>query len=333
MQIRPIDLGSDDELRRFYDVAVAVRAFERPHFVPSTFADVAAAMRHDDPGERQLHWGLWEGAELVGLVTAWLPLDDNVETMWGEVSVHPDQRRRGYGARGLVHLVEQAKTLGRSRIVGAAHYPPTRSIDHPYRLFLENNGFRLGNVQLSRLLELPVSDTLLDELAAEAAAAYRDNYRVDTFEEVPEPLLPSLCAVMNRVATDAPTGEIEWEPESLTPTRYLWTVVKEAERGRRRLTSVAIDRDTGEVAAYTELILAPDITRAHQSGTLVDARHRGRRLGLAVKVANLQAVQERHADRVDIVTSNAAENPWMVAINDRLGFQPVEIEGEFYRQL
>ena len=96
---------------------------------------------------------------------------------------------------------------------------------------------------------------------------------------------------------------------------------------------MAIEESSGDVVAFTELGLAPDITRAHQWGTLVMTGHRGHRLGLAVKVASLGALQTDHPERVDIVTGNAHDNPWMVSINERLGFRPIELGLAFYRTL
>ena len=70
-----------------------------------------------------------------------------------------------------------------------------------------------------------------------------------------------------------------------------------------------------------------------QSGTLVLKEHRGHRLGLAVKVANLRGYQADFP-RVRVVHSwNAEANGPMVAINDKLGFRPVEYLVEMQRKL
>lgn len=172
---------------------------------------------------------------------------------------------------------------------------------------------------------LPVPDDLLAEIAREGRAAYEGHYRVETFGEVPRDLWPSLGACMNRVGADAPTGEIDWEPESLTPQRYEGHLDLDRQTGRIRLTAVAVDERSGEVVAYSELMLPPSNPRAHQWGTLVLAEHRGHRLGQAVKVTNLVALQANHPERVDVMTASAHNNSWMVSINERLGFRPLEL--------
>jgi hypothetical protein len=79
------------------------------------------------------------------------------------------------------------------------------------------------------------------------------------------------------------------------------------------------------MVALTEMMTTvhqPDL--GWQGGTLVLSEHRGRRLGMAVKVANLRAFQSEFA-KVRVVHSwNAEANGPMVAINDMLGFRPVE---------
>ena len=56
--------------------------------------------------------------------------------------------------------------------------------------------------------------------------------------------------------------------------------------------------------------------------TVVHPEHRGHRLGLAVKLANLEALAGSRARDVRlIVTGNAAVNAPMIAVNDMMGFE------------
>ena len=103
--------------------------------------------------------------------------------------------------------------------------------------------------------------------------------------------------------------------------------------GRLRFTSIARQVATGSVAGDTDLFVTGAMTRAMQSGTFVVGEHRGRRLGLGLKLANLVALQEARPQVREIFTGNNRENLPMVAVNEALGFQPVEIIGEFYRSV
>ena len=61
---------------------------------------------------------------------------------------------------------------------------------------------------------------------------------------------------------------------------------------------------------------------AGQGETLVAPAHRGRRLGLRIKIANLDLLLREHPRVHAIDTYNAAENRYMIAINEALGFVP-----------
>ena len=69
-----------------------------------------------------------------------------------------------------------------------------------------------------------------------------------------------------------------------------------AARGVRKLAAVAQHVASGRLVAFTELLLSPDAPRqAWQLVTLVHPEHRGHRLGLAVKLANLEVLAARRA--------------------------------------
>ena len=106
-----MDLADNALMSQMYAVVVAVRCFERPHFVPAPEAAAVADLRHLDPGESTHLWGMWEEGTLAGVLTAWLPLHDNVDTVWTQVDIHPDHRRRGHGTRAIAALVESEQYL------------------------------------------------------------------------------------------------------------------------------------------------------------------------------------------------------------------------------
>ncbi len=86
--------------------------------------------------------------------------------------------------------------------------------------------------------------------------------------------------------------------------------------------------------AYSEMIIPLDSSEpARQGGTLVKAPHRGSRLGLAVKHAVIDLLERERPDVPATLTENALENHHMVAINDLLGYRPVEYFGEFQKQI
>jgi hypothetical protein len=70
-----------------------------------------------------------------------------------------------------------------------------------------------------------------------------------------------------------------------------------------------------------------------QQDTLVTSEHRGRRLGMLTKVANLRRAQSRWPQARSVLTWNANENQHMLAINIALGFKPAGYEGEWQKRL
>ena len=79
----------------------------------------------------------------------------------------------------------------------------------------------------------------------------------------------------------------------------------------------------GTPAVGERVIVFNDNGRGYADLLVVPA-HRGHRLGLAVKVANQQALYAAFPELSFIITGNADVNTRMNAINDRLGFRVVE---------
>lgn len=57
--------------------------------------------------------------------------------------------------------------------------------------------------------------------------------------------------------------------------------------------------------------------------------HRGRSLGLHVKLANLALARELHPGMRCTDTYNAESNAPMIAINEAIGFRPVDLLREY----
>jgi hypothetical protein len=74
-------------------------------------------------------------------------------------------------------------------------------------------------------------------------------------------------------------------------------------------------------------------TKVYQWGTFVHREHRGHRLGLATKAINLLAVQAARDDLTLVTTQNGETNDYMVSINERMGFRPIEVSAEFVKRL
>jgi hypothetical protein len=184
-----------------------------------------------------------------------------------------------------------------------------------------------------RYLQLPVDDGVIQGWIDHAAPRH-EGYRIETFgDDIPAELVPDLCVLFSQLAVDAPTGEVDFEEETMTLERFAERQAMIKAMGRTSLETLAIAPD-GTVAAQSTLVapLDDDVADVLQWGTFVHREHRGKRLGLATKAANLRAVQKAFPDKKRIVTQNAETNEFMVSINVLMGFEPAEASAEFVRR-
>ena len=333
LTVRALDPWDDELLGRYHGVIEAATLHQRPGMPTWTLREIQAELRHDDGAERSEPFAAFDGGQLVGAGAVWFPLLDNTWMVWGGVFVPPERRRRGIGTALAGWMANRAEQEGRTHLVTTVDLPIDQRDTHPYRRFAEHVGYAVASVEIRRRLALPVDPAMLDELAVEAAQ-HHSAYRIEAHTGLlPDHLLPSYCAAAGRLAIDAPTGDLAFEQEALTPEVLRQRDVMHRAAGRERLATVALDA-AGQVVAYNDLIVPEgDYQHVDQWGTLVVPEHRGHRLGLAVKVAGLRELARRHPERTGVYTTNSEVNGPMIAINERLGFRPIELAADCQRIL
>ena len=326
-------LADDAVMREFYDVNRRAQLHGRPHAPFWEFEEFLGGFRSPDSGERQELVAAYDGDRMVGNAVMWSFLLDNRDKCFFSVSVDVADRRRGIG-RALVQRLEQiAKEDGRSQILSDAILPFDDRDDHAYRRFGEACGYRLFHSEIVRHLPLPVPDDQISAWLDEAAPHHAD-YRLETYvDAVPDDLVESLCLLLGQLAVDAPSGSVEFEEEAITPQRYAEMGATTAAMGRARYETVALTPDRQVVAQSTLAMSLETSPTVFQWGTFVHREHRGHKLGLATKAANLRAVQAARDDLTLVITQNGETNGYMVAINERMGFRPVEVSAEFVKDL
>jgi GNAT superfamily N-acetyltransferase len=335
MDLIDFDRADDRLMAQVWQVRDRIEVDSRLEPYRQSLAEFATQWRYTYPGERECSvLATVEGA-VVGYAVLTLPERDNLDLSFVDVRVEPAYRGRGIGSALLTWAEERAGVEGRSLLVSEAVVPVGEREEHPTRAFATRRGYSLASVEVVRRVRLPVPEWRLHEFEESARAAHGEQYDVSVHVNgVPEQLRESLCAAMNRLGVDAPTGDIDYEAESMTPADYQDYLDHEADLGWSRLTAVAVDRASGVVAAYTDLVLpTSDPGFVFQWGTLVLPEHRGNRLGLAVKVANLRTLGRVDPGRKAIRTCNDEQNPWMVRINEDLGFERIEEVLELKKQL
>ena len=101
-----------------------------------------------------------------------------------------------------------------------------------------------------------------------------------------------------------------------------------------QVVSAVQHRGSGLLAGVTMLGAPRDPSRAvSQWATIVLREHRGHRLGMLLKVANLQQLGETAPGHPSVLTWNAEENRPMLAVNEAVGFVPIGYEGAWKKTL
>lgn len=224
-----------------------------------------------------------------------LPLLDNTSLCTIHVTTPPAFRRQGHGSAMLAHITDFVTDLGRSTVLLEITWPydvGPSGRGAPGVEFALRHGFACALAEVGRVLMLPVEEGLLARLAREAAA-HHGGYRIETaIGPVPAEWIEDWVVLESHVMTDAPTGDLELEAEVADPAVRREVEATSAAQGRTHHLAVALGGDD-RVVAYTELVTTVhEPERVYQWGTLVAPEHRGHRLGLAIKAANLLALPE-----------------------------------------
>jgi len=331
--VRALDTSDDAELAAAHAAGNASQRHGRPWAKCWSLREMAVQLRSPSTVERVEPYVALVDGRVAGLALLWFPLLDNTRFTWVELDVDPTLRRRGAGSALLEQVVRRTREEGRSTVLAETHVPDGAHDGHPHVRFAERHGFSYANTEVRRILELPVDPALLDSLVASSAGRH-EGYRVESYAgELPEALRQSYCDCWNQLAVDAPTGEIDFEEESLTPESYAEELGRMHAQGRTMLHTVAVS-PAGEVVAYNDLVVsADDPHEVMQWGTLVRREHRGHRLGMAVKARGLQELVRVAPEARRVQTCNAEQNHHMVGVNVELGFRRVESLLSYQRHL
>lgn len=333
MEIRPIDLHDDDLAREVFELDQRSSHLGRESMPRWTLPEFLGAHRSPDSGERQEVYGAYDGETLVGVVVLWFPLLDNVDKVYFGLHVDPPARRRGIGRALAAHVEQRAREDGRSMLLTDAKIPPGQRDSHPYTLFAEAVGYDYSNVEVVRHLPLPVPEDRLQAWVDKAAERH-EGYTITTYVDgFPDELAESLCLLLGQLAVDAPTGAVDFEEEDFNVDRLKERYVASEAMDRSVYETVALGPDGDVVAQSTLAVARGKGTDVFQWGTFVHREHRGHRLGLAVKAANIKVVQDAHPEKRRITTQNAESNDFMVDINKEIGFVAVEDSMEWVRRI
>ena len=313
------------DLERFHSVWASSFDADHEDLPADPVEELAVDLAGLHADEQILMWVGKAAGRTVAAGRLSLPVKDNTSTAMFEVHVHPDDRRSGHGFAMARHGLELAASQQRQTVLSEVCSPLAGSGGAP-SAFARRLGLRPVLEEVRRVLDLTTLDAAHVEASRRAAAAVATDYDVvQWLDAAPHALCDDLARLVQLMSTDPPMGEMTWQPEVWDANR--WRVTEERVRAKQciRLSSTVVHRSTGRAVGYSDIAasrLQPEI--AYQWATIVESAHRGHRLGMLLKAANLQLLLRELPVARTLNTWNAAVNSQMISINEALGFRPVE---------
>lgn len=323
---------SPDDHTAISDLVTVLNAatdHDRPGWSPATLRGAYLWRAHPYPGRESEDYVAYLDGEPAGRLELGFTTLDNLNSANFRIDVVPAHRRKGIGRKLYDLMVERVKAKDRMKVMTGSAWslPGIEAQDGGAGpAFAAAVGLENANLaEVIRRLDLStVDEAALDALFAKAqekSAGYR---LVQWKNHAPEELLTDIAYLDGRLLTDAPTGDLAIEPENVDADRVRRNDEIGVIHGRSGYHTGAVHEETGRLVAWTTLSTQPGETPWHawQFITIVDPDHRGHRLGVLVKVANLRYFRQ-HEPQVKVIdTGNAAENSYMIAINEDMGFRP-----------
>jgi GNAT superfamily N-acetyltransferase len=300
-----------------YEIMAACNRLDDPSLPvrsPNTFA---AWWTHGFGGSPRQCWLAVDsrGAEVVGCYLLMLPERENLAMAECDLYVAPGARRSGRGRELLAHCADQGRQAGRSRLSAE-----TRD-ESPGAAFAAALAATGGITEVLRVLAVDAALAARLPGLRSTAEQRADGYTLLSWlgETPPEYLEDS--ARLSAAMADAPRDE-GVEPELWDADRIRRAERTQCEIGQHIYCVAAAHKETGRLTAITQILTDPGTPGwGFQSLTAVLPDHRGRRLGLLVKVAMLEHMIVDRPDVARIMTGNAGPNEHMIAINEQLGFE------------
>jgi GNAT superfamily N-acetyltransferase/3-hydroxymyristoyl/3-hydroxydecanoyl-(acyl carrier protein) dehydratase len=283
---------------------------------------------------------------IVGEASYQTQVSDNADSGWLGVHVLPEFRGHGMGTALAEAVEEMARADGRAKaivytglqdVAGPRIPSPTGfgSIPAEHRdvRFLLARGYSFEQVERLSRLPLPVSG--LEDRVAAAIERTGPDYQVHLWVgPTPERWREDIALLATRMSTDAPSAGLE-EPEDVwTVERVIEADQRAAASPRERIVAAVEHVASGHLAGYTVLSAPRQLHRSvAQYITIVIKEHRGHKLGMLLKVANLKHLEQVKPGHPSVTTFNAEENRFMLDVNEAVGFLAVGQESAWRKDL
>jgi len=326
----PLTLAAltDSAFDDYYEVVAAARAVDLPDLPPRTKPQLMVKIRYPRPAVAVERFVAYRDDVPVGALNTDMPMADNQHSAQIELWVHPAARRQGVGRELFGRTVDLVRGHGRTLVMGAYCEPlpggPDR--DPAPAAFAASVGVTPALSEVRRRLDIDTVDTGRWQEMYDNSLVQAKGYTLLWWNgHVPDEYLGDVAYLEGRMGTDAPMGDLDYQPENYDAERIRAADEVNKLRGERTYHAAARDDQTGRVVGWTMLEFeSGEAAHCWQGTTIVDPDHRGHRLGMLLKLENLIRTREVEPGMRLVDTWNAAENTYMIAINEAVGFRPVD---------
>jgi len=318
LAIAEVDPQDEAALRAWYEALHAGAAAGRTAPVIASWTAFAHSLQQPGDQLRRIPVAARRDGEVVGALLVEFPLREDLGTAMVEVDVPPPHRGQGVGRALGEWAAERVAAAGRTVVQAEVHVPAGRAVaTWPGARFAAAFGLRSEHAEDHLVLDLPATTGPVPETPGYRLVSWRG--------ACPAELVDAYAALWSAMSGDVPTGGLireaaRWDADRIRANE------ERLLRSYDVLVTMALTTQ-GAPAGYT-LVYADrsDPDNAQQDDTLVLAPHRGHRLGLRLKQANLTQLD---AGRRRLHTWTAPGNAPMQRVNARFGFRLVERTHEY----
>jgi GNAT superfamily N-acetyltransferase len=283
---------------------------------------LAMALDTDGPEVHRCYLALLSG-DPVGVLDFELPRRENLHLARADIRVPFAHQRQGIGTALLRRAEAEARAEGRTELGGMDEVPLDADLKATVG-FAGRSGFSSAQHMARRRLNLPLEGGALAALQASPQASSEGFSLFSFVDRWPDEWLEDRCELGRRMSTDIPLGEQELDEEIWDEARVRQIEGVMEAMNRTKVTAVARHNASGRLVAFSEVAIprgAPEASWQHD--TLVMREYRGHGLGFALKLRNIEVLQEKYPEATSISTWNATDNEHMIAINEVMGFRLV----------